>query len=295
MEKIRIITDSNSGISQKEGKERGITVVPMPFFINGEEFEEEITLSQEKFYEILKDDTVDIHTSMPSCEYLTELWESLLGQYDKLLYIPMSSGLSSTCAVATAAAEKYDGRVLVVDNTRISVTQKESVNEARRMVLQGKTAEEIKDYLEATAGRSSIYIMVDTLKYLKKGGRVTAGAAALGTMLHLKPVLSSRGGNFDKFAMPMSVVQAKRKIIDVFTKELGGEFGKEYDEGRMTVSVAHTQNFENAEKFSAELKETFPKLVFRYTDSLSLSVSCHIGPGALAAALAVTAFPEEGF
>lgn len=291
--KTKIITDSNSGLRQAEGERIGVTVIPMPFFINGQEYLEEISLSQEQFYELLKDENAEISTSQPSQLYLKELWDELLKEYDELLYIPMMSGLSATCRNAQKLAESYDGKVFVVDNARISVTQKESVCEAVALLREGKTAAEIKDYLEATGPKASIYITLDTLKYLKKGGRIKPAAAALGSMLQIKPILYTRGETFDKFAMVLSFAQAKKKMIQKIREELETEFKEEYDGGKMTVSVAHTQNFAAAEKFKAEIIAAFPKLTFHFVDPLSLSVSCHIGPGSLAIALAVNNYQKE--
>ncbi|MCM1043644.1 MAG: DegV family protein [Corallococcus sp.] len=292
MNKVRVITDSNSGMLQAEAEALGVTLVPMPFFVDGEEFFEEISLSQEQFYQLLKRDA-DVKTAQPSPYYLEELWGGILKEYDEIVYIPMCSGLSGTCEMAKGIAEKYDGKVQVVDNKRISITQKESVMEAVAMVKAGKTAAEIKDYLEETGKISSIYIMVDDLKYLKKGGRIKPAAAALGTMLNIKPVLFTRGDKFDKFAMPFSVKQAKKRMLDKIADELNTEFKEYYESGRMVASVAHTQNFQNAEDFKNEIIAAFPKIVFHYVDQLSLSVSCHIGPGSLAIALAVNNYLDK--
>ncbi|MBQ8762242.1 MAG: DegV family protein [Clostridia bacterium] len=286
MSKIKIVTDSNSGLLQSEAPELGITIVPMPFTVNGEEYFEDINLTQEQFYQMLENDA-DVATAQPSPYSLQELWEEILKEYDEIVYIPMTSGLSGSCASAKQVAENFNGKVQVVDNLRISVTLKESIFEALSMVKLGKTATEIKEYLENTKSKSSIYIMLNSLKYLKKGGRVKPAAAALGSMLRVKPVLSSRGENFDKFALALSSGQGKKKMIQQIKHELETEFKEEYENGAMTVSVAHTQNFEEAEKFKQEIISTFPKLTFRFVDQLSLSVSCHIGPGALAIAIAV--------
>ena len=188
MGKIAVVTDSNSGITQEQAKEYGVNVLPMPFFINGETYFEDIDLTQEQFYEKLENDA-EISTSMPAVGSVTDLWDSLLKEYEEILHIPMSSGLSSSCETAIMLSQEYEGRVQVVNNQRISVTQKQSVLDAAELVKRGLNAEEIKNYLEKTKFDSSIYIMVDTLYYLKKGGRVTPAAAALGTLLKLKPVL----------------------------------------------------------------------------------------------------------
>lgn len=203
-----IVTDSNSGITQIQARELGVFVLPMPFTINGQDYYEDINLTQREFYEKLKDGS-DISTSQPSPESVTNLWDEILKDYDQIAHIPMSSGLSGSCQTALMLAEDYEGKVEVVNNQRISVTQRQSVLDARQMAERGKTAGEIKEYLEATKFDSSIYIMLDTLKYLKKGGRITPAAAALGTLLKLKPVLQIQGEKLDAFAKARTVKQAK--------------------------------------------------------------------------------------
>ncbi len=289
MNKLKIITDSNSGILQKEGEELGVFVIPMPFTINDEEYLEEISISQEKFYEFLAQDA-DVTTSQPSRIYLEELWTDLLKEYDELVYIPMTSGLSATCGNASAYAEAFGGKVQVVDNLRISVTQKQSVMEAVELARQGKSAKEIKEFLEKTKDKASIYIMVDTMKYLKKGGRVTGAAAALGAMLKLKPILYTRGQSFEKYGVVMTLAQAKKKMIAQIKKELETEFKAEYEAGKMILYIAHTQNYKEALKFKDEVLKEIQNVEVRFVDQLSLSVSCHIGPGALALAMAIDNF-----
>ena len=285
MEKVRIITDSNSGILQSEAEALGIFVIPMPFMINEEEYEEEISISQEKFYQLLEGDP-SINTSCPAPGYLTNLWDEQLQNYDSIVYIPMSSGLSSTCDNAKRMAQEYNGKVQVVDNERISVTQKMSVYEAIALAREGKSALEIREYLENTKDKASIYICVDTLKYLKKGGRISATAAALGAMLRIKPILSSRGGRFEKTAVAMSMGQAKKRMIQQIKQELETEFKEEYSQGKMVLYVAHTHNEAEALKFKEEVEKDLGMPV-KFVDPLSLSVSCHIGPGAIALAMSV--------
>ena len=287
MAKIRIITDSNSGILQREAEELGIKVIPMPFVVDGEEYLEEITLSQEEFYEKLKSDA-NVTTSQPSQLYLEELWDKELETYDKIIYIPMSSGLSATCSNAKNYAKKYDGKVLVVDNTRISVNLRETVLQAIDLVNNGKTAEEVKEYLEKEKDKVAIYITMGVLKYLKKGGRISPAAAALGAMLNVKPILYSNGGAFEKHAMVLSYSQARKKMITQALKDLETKFKEDYENGNMIVSVAHTQNGKEAEKFKEEIIASMPKVKFGYINPLSLSVACHIGPGALAISLCKT-------
>lgn len=281
MANIKIVTDSNSGITQAEAKELGIFVVPMPFLIDGEEYFEDINLTQEQFYEHLQGDAA-VSTSQPSAVSVTELWDELLKDGSDVVHIPMSSGLSETCHTAQNLAKDYDGRVQVVDNQRISVTLKQSVLDALKLAKEGKSAVEIKQYLEATKFDSSIYISLDTLKYLKKGGRLTPAAALIGTILKIKPVLQIQGEKLDAFKKVHSLRQAKNEMIAAIRSDLVTRFKKYLDAGEMTISIAHTHNYEEAQIFKKELTETFPNVPISYVDPLSLSVSCHIGPGALA-------------
>ena len=280
LSRIAIVTDSNSGITQKQAKELGISVVPMPFDINGKTYFEDITLTQEEFYANLGNGA-DIATSQPSIEEVMNLWTELLKEHEAVVHIPMSSGLSGSCETALAFAREFDGRVQVVNNQRVSVTQRQAVLDAIHLVEQGKNAEEIREILEGERLESSIYIMVDTLKYLKKGGRITPAAAALGTLLRLKPVLQIQGEKLDAFAKARTVKQAKTMMINAIKKDLEERF-KEYEEdGMMILGIAHTDNEEAAEEFKKEVEEAIPGLPI-YVDRLSLSVSCHIGPGSLA-------------
>lgn len=278
MEKIAIVTDSNSGITQKEAEKLGIRVVSMPFFINDELFYEDITLTQDEFYQRLAEDA-DISTSMPSPADVMELWEELLQEYDRIIHIPMSSGLSGSCETAMALAAEFDGKVLVVDNQRISVTQRQSVLDALEMREKGMNAEEIVTVLMREKLEASIYITVDTLKYLKKGGRVTPAAAALGTALNLKPVLTIQGEKLDAFAKVRGWKAAKKTMLDAMEKDLKGRFaGKE-----VHLEIAHTCTDEEVAEWEKEVAERFPGYEI-HTDRLSLSVACHIGPGAMAVA-----------
>lgn len=281
MSKIAIVTDSNSGITQAKGKEMGIFVLPMPFFIDGELFLEDITLTQEEFYKRLGEDA-DISTSQPSPGDVMDLWDKALEEYDELVHIPMSSGLSSSCETAVSLAEDYDGRVQVVNNQRISVTQRQSVLDGLWMAQKGYTAVQIKEKLEAVKFESSIYIMVDTLKYLKKGGRITPAAAALGTLLRIKPVLQIQGEKLDAFAKVRTLKQAKQAMLTAMQKDLENRFHD--PDGKDTyLQIAHTQNEAAAEEFKSEILALYPGKDIVICP-LSLSVSCHIGPGSLAIA-----------
>lgn len=281
MEKFIIISDTNSGIMQEEAKELGIEVVAMPFNIDGEEYLEGIDLSQDIFYEKLIGGS-DVKTSQPSLMYLEEMWERLLKDYEQILYIPTSSGLSGTYANASKLAENYNGKVLVVDNKRISCHLKESVLYAISLKEQGKSATEIKEQLEATKHKQTNYIVVDTLKYLKKGGRVSPTAATIGTVLNVKPILYTRGENFEKCGFALSIAQARKNMIKKVKFDMENEFKEDYEKGYMTVSVAHAQNEVQALKFKEEIMRDLPLLKFRFVDNVSLSVACHVGPGMIA-------------
>ncbi|MCI8484546.1 MAG: DegV family protein [Lachnospiraceae bacterium] len=284
MGKIAVVTDSNSGITQEQAKEYGINVLPMPFFINEETYFEDIDLTQEEFYEKLEENA-EISTSMPAVGSVTELWDDLLREYDEIVYIPMSSGLSSSCETAMAMAQDYEEKVQVVNNQRISVTQKQSVLDAIELVKAKKGAKEIKDYLEETKYDSSIYIMVDTLHYLKKGGRITPAAAALGTLLKLKPVLQIQGEKLDAFAKARTIKQAKNIMIEAVKNDFAKRFEDESGEN-MHLYIAYTKDRETALEFQQQVQEAFPKSEISMVDPLSLSVACHIGPGSLALACA---------
>ena len=277
--KIAIVTDSNSGITQAQAKELGVSVLPMPFMINDETYYEDITLTQEQFYEKLKNDA-NISTSQPSPEDVMNLWSELLKDYDEIVHIPMSSSLSGSCQTAMMLAEEFDGNVQVVDNQRISVTQRQSVLDAQKMAAKGYTAKEIKEKLEETKGDSIIFITVDTLKYLKKGGRITPAAAALGTLLRIKPVLIIEGGKLDAFSKARTVKQAKATMLSALAIEMEVRLGDK-EAKHMHLQVAHTCNPELAEELKAELEALYPGNTV-HIDPLSLSVACHIGPGAFA-------------
>lgn len=280
MGKIAVVTDSNSGITQEKGKELGVHVIPMPFYIDGELFLEDITLTQEAFYEKLASDC-EISTSQPAPGEVMEFWDKLLKEYDEIVHIPMSSGLSSTCETAIMLSKDYDGKVEVVNNQRISVTQKTSVLDAVKLAKAGKSALEIKESLEAEKLEASIYITVDTLKYLKKGGRITPAAAAIGTVLNLKPVLQIQGEKLDAFAKVRGWKQAKKTMLDAMEKDLLHRFGGK----KMSLLAAYTCSAEEAKSWKEELEDRFPNYTIDM-DPLSLSVACHIGPGALAVACA---------
>ena len=282
MNKIAIVTDSNSGITQNDAKELGIYVLPMPFTIDGQEYFEDINLTQDDFYRKLAEDA-DIFTSQPSPESVMGLWDEILKEYDEIVHIPMSSGLSGSCQTALMLAEEYDGKVQVVNNQRISVTQKQACFDAQKLIVSGKNAAEIKEILEEDKLNSSIYIMLDTLYYLKKGGRITPAAAALGTLLRLKPVLQIQGDKLDAFAKARTSAQGKNIMINAIKNDIENRFGG-MDAKNVTVMMAHTNSPEAIADFKSDVEEALPGITIEMVDPLSLSVSCHIGPGAMALA-----------
>lgn len=280
MKKTAIITDSNSGITQEEANKLGIFVLPMPFYIDEELYLEGITLTQEEFYEKLKGDA-DISTSQPSPVMVTELWDKVLKEYDEIVHIPMTSGLSNSCETAMALARDYEGKVFVADNKRISVMQRRSIMDALYMTEQGKGAEEIRDVLESRKLECNAYITLETLKYLKKGGRITPAAAALGTILNLKPVLQLQGEKLDAFSKARGKMKAKKIMIEAMHRDLEEKFGEFTKKGEMVVDVAYTGNPEEAALWKEEVEKEFPGMEI-YMAPLSLSVACHIGYGSLA-------------
>lgn len=282
MKKTVIVTDSNSGMTQEMGRSLGVEVLPMPFTIGSETYFEGINLSQAEFYHKLEKDAA-ISTSQPSPEAVMSLWDQVLKEADEVVHIPMSSGLSGSCQTAAMLAEEYDGRVQVVDNHRISVTQYQSVLDALALRDAGCTAAQIKERLEKEGPESSIYIMVDTLKYLKRGGRITPAVAALGTLLRLKPVLQIQGGRLDTFAKARTVAQAKSIMIQAMKEDVQNRFGGLKGKP-VWLEIAHTQNEEQAQLLKKELLAAFPGYAKVDIAPLSLSVACHIGPGALAVA-----------
>ncbi|MDE6312191.1 MAG: DegV family protein [Lachnospiraceae bacterium] len=290
MSKIAVVTDSNSGISQSEAKDLGIFVIPMPFNINDDTFFEDIDLTQEQFYEMLSEGA-DIFTSQPSPESVIKLWEELLQEYDQVVHIPMSSALSSSCQTAMMLAGDYEDKVYVVNNQRISVTQRRSVLDAITLTEQGKSGAEIKEFLEETKSESSIYITLDTLKYLKKGGRITPAAAALGTLLKIKPVLQIQGGKLDAFSKARTMKQAKTTMMNAVKSDIENRFGG--DAAKVHLQIAYTENLAMAEEFKIEVMREFQQVGEIYMAPLSLSVSCHIGPGALALACTKKVVEDE--
>ena len=282
MSKVAIVTDSNSGITQSEAKEYGVTVMPMPFFINDQTYYEDIDLTQEDFYQKLSEDA-NISTSMPLVGNVTDTWDELLQEYDEIVHIPMSSGLSGSCETAIMLSQDYDGRVQVVNNQRISVTQRQSVLDALTLRDVGRNAAQIKQVLEEQKFDSSIYITLETLKYLKKGGRITPAAAAIGTVLNLKPVLQIQGEKLDAYSKTRGKKQAKRVMMKAMQNDWENRFAEYVKRGEMCLQSAYTGNEEEALEFKKEIAEAFPGIEI-VQNPLSLSVACHIGYGAIAVA-----------
>lgn len=283
MGNVAIVTDSNSGISQAEGKELGIYVIPMPFLVDGKLYFEDVDMNKEQFYHFLENDA-DLSTSQPSPGDVMDLWDKLLKEYDEIVHIPMSSGLSASCSTAMGLARDYDGKVQVVDNQRISVTMQQSVMDAKHLVAAGKSAAQIKEILEKEALESSIYLMVDTLKYLKKGGRITPAAALLGSALNLKPILQIQGDKLDAYKKVRGVKAAKKNMLEAMKKDVEGRFSDYVAKGQLKLHVAYTTDEETARQWKEEVQSVFPDIVISRMDSLSFSVTCHTGPGVLAIA-----------
>lgn len=291
--KVAIVSDSNSGITQIQAKELGITIIPMPFSIEGEEYFEDINLSQKKFYEKLLGD-VSVSTSQPSIGYVMETWDKLLEEYDQIVFIPMSSGLSKTFDSSNRlACDEYPGKVFVVNNQRISVTQRQSVLDAITLANKGYDGAKIKEILEKVKFESDIYIMVDTLKYLKKGGRITPTAAAVGNMLKIKPILQIKGEKLDKYRMMNRTLEnAKRIMIESAKESINGVLAYDGRTDNVHIAVAYSGTDTTAAlAFVKQVKEEFPNQEI-VCNPLSLSVSCHIGDGALAIALS-KALPDN--
>ena len=283
MGNVAIVTDSNSGISQAEAKELGIYVIPMPFLVDGKLYFEDVDMNKEQFYHFLENDA-DLSTSQPSPGDVMDLWDKLLKEYDEIVHIPMSSGLSASCSTAMGLARDYDGKVQVVDNQRISVTMQQSVMDAKHLVAAGKSAAQIKEILEKEALESSIYLMVDTLKYLKKGGRITPSAALLGSALNLKPILQIQGDKLDAYKKVRGVKVAKKNMLEAMKKDVEGRFSDYVTKGQLKLHVAYTTDEETARQWKEEVQSVFPDIAISRMDPLSFSVTCHTGPGVLAIA-----------
>lgn len=281
MRKVAVVTDSNSGMMGNENID-GLFVIPMPFIINDRTYYENVDLTREDFFKFLEEGA-DVHTSQPILEDITNLWKKVLEEYDEIVHIPMSSGLSGSCETATMLAQKFDGKVRVVNNQRISVTMYRSVLDALSLIKAGKSAEEIGQILEDDKFNSSIYIMLDTLYYLKKGGRITKSAAALGSLLHIKPVLQIQGEKLDAFAKVRTLSKGKEVMLKAIESDITKRFGGFYNKEKLVFGVAHTKNYEKALELKEELLAIYPEAEVDF-QPLPLSIACHIGPGTLGVA-----------
>lgn len=279
--KTAVMTDSNSGIKPEEAKELGIFSLPMPVIIDDIVYYEGKDITEEKFYEEMLSDK-NITTSQPTPGDVLDMWDEILESgYDELVYIPMSSGLSASCHAAIALSDDYDGKVQVIDNHRISVTLRESVLDALEMAKDGASALEIKEKLEANAYESIIYIAVDTLKYLQRGGRITPATAALGTVLNIKPILTIQGDKLDAFAKVRGMKKCQAKMIEAINDDIANRFGNA-DKSRLRMGIASTLlSQEDKEEWINCVKENFPEMEPIIYDDLSFSIGCHVGPNAL--------------
>ena len=286
--KVALVIDNSGGVSDEEMKKYDIQkIIPISFIVNGEEYYEDKNMTYEEFYNFLKDKNTDVSTCQPSAEIVKEEWRELLKTYDEIVYIVLSSGLSEACNTATRASheEEFEGRVFVVNNQRVSFLNKMAIIEASSLIKQGKNGREIKEHLEQTKGETGVYIAVDTLKYLKKGGRVTPAAAAIGTLLNIKPILQIHGGKLDAYAKVMSMKQAKGKLIAATKKEIEERFPEEARQGRVFIGVAHSFENKDAQElkdFENEVRDAFKDYPFLTNDPLPLFIVCHTGPGAMA-------------
>jgi len=282
--KVAVLTDTNSGITVEEGKKEGVFVLPMPFIVGDKEYLDCVNLSHEEFYNFLSQGA-SVTTSQPAAGDVISMWDRIFDEgYDEIVHIPMSSGLSGSCANAITYAADYDGKVQVVNNQRISVTQRQSVLDAKVLADKGLSASQIKEILERVKFESSIYITVDTLEYLKKGGRVTPAGAALAKILNLKPILSIQGEKLDAFSKCRGIKQAKTIMLNAIRNDIDTRFGGYNPESpNVRLAVAHSNNIDAANEFAEEIRNEFPNCEL-YVDSLPLSISCHIGPGSLAIA-----------
>jgi len=282
--KVAIMTDSNSGITQAEAKELGIFVLPMPFTINNEEYQEDINLTQDEFYDKLMNNA-EVFTSQPAAGEVTRFFDDILKEYDQVVHIPMSSGLSGSCqtAMMLSQEEEYNDKVYVVDSQRISVTQKWDVYDAIELAKQGKTGKEIHDILMDNKMNATIYITVNTLEYLKKGGRVTPAAAALGGLLKIKPILTIQGEKLDSFQKTRTMVKARQIMIDSVINDIKERIDQSEDMSNTRIMIAYTFDKDQALEFKQQVQDAFPNHDI-ICDPLSLSVACHIGPHSLALA-----------
>lgn len=281
MKKTGILTDSHSGITQEEAKKLGIYVLPMPFYINDQCHYEGKDISREEFIELLKNDE-NVSTSQPSPEAVMNLWDEILKEYEELVYIPISSGLSGSCSTATAMAQDddYEGKVFVVDNGRVSTPMKQSVLDAIELLNEGCSAKEIKNRLEDAKGKMGIFVAVDDLKYLKKGGRISSSVALVGGMLKVKPILKFDIGTLDSFKNCRGLIKAKIVMIEEVKRIVTTDYAEDFEKGNVHILAASSADEEETKKWVNEIQEAFPGIKVLW-DYLPMGITCHIGPGGL--------------
>lgn len=281
MKKTGILTDSHSGITQEEAKKLGIYVLPMPFYINDQCHYEGKDISREEFIELLKNDE-NVSTSQPSPEAVMNLWDEILKEYEELVYIPISSGLSGSCSTAMAMAQNddYDGKVFVVDNGRVSTPMKQSVLDAIELLNEGCSAKEIKNRLEDAKGKMGIFVAVDDLKYLKKGGRISSSVALVGGMLKVKPILKFDIGTLDSFKNCRGLIKAKTVMIEEVKRIVTTNYAEDFEKGNVHILAASSADEEETKKWVNEIQEAFPGIKVLW-DYLPMGITCHIGPGGL--------------
>lgn len=293
VKKVALVIDNSTYLSQEDlAIVKPVKVLPISFIVNGDEYYENVNMTYEQFFEYLKDKNTDVSTSQPSIEAVKEEWRNILTEYDEIVYMILSSGLSEACNAAINAShqEEFEGRVFVPNNQRVSILNKSQLIQARYLIDQGKSGVEIKEYLESTKGECGVYLAVDTLRYLKKGGRVTPAAAAIGTLLNIKPILQIHGGKLDAYAKVMSMRQAKQKMINATKKEIEERFPEEAKQGKVHICMAHTfvdLDAQELKDFEADVRAAFPDYPFFTHDPLPLFIVCHTGPGVMAVAYVV--------
>ncbi|WP_164174470.1 DegV family protein [Ruminococcus flavefaciens] len=286
--KTAVMTDTNSGITMEEGEKHGVYVLPMPVIIDGKDFMEELTLKHEQLYKALNENK-DIVSSQPSPGALTAMWDRILADgYDELVYIPMSSGLSGSCNTAKALAADYDGKVVVIDNHRISITLLDAVYDAKYLANNGKSAEEIKKYLEENAYQNDIYITLHSLKRITKTGRITAAGAAIATVLNLKPILKIQGGKLDAYGRVRGMAAAEAKMLEAVHKDLESKYAgipKEH----LSIGAAGTmETAKEIKRWVDIVKNEFKGYKVTYRP-LSCSIASHVGTGTQGVAVGLTA------
>lgn len=281
MKKTGILTDSHSGITQEEAKKLGIYVLPMPFYINDQCHYEGKDISREEFIELLKNDE-NVSTSQPSPEAVMNLWDEILKEYEELVYIPISSELSGSCSTAMAMAQNddYEGKVFVVDNGRVSTPMKQSVLDAIELLNEGCSAKEIKNRLEDAKGKMGIFVAVDDLKYLKKGGRISSSVALVGGMLKVKPILKFDIGTLDSFKNCRGLIKAKTVMIEEVKRIVTTDYAEDFEKGNVHILAASSADEEETKKWVNEIQEAFPGIKVLW-DYLPMGITCHIGPGGL--------------